>query len=111
MTASIIQPVEDVASRFEALLERARLLKNSDSVLPSLPQAEFSGKLGLPPGDTLQRIHHTAVEIAAKKLLQSTLASLTIGSSQFGQIWNLLDIVQILGDQGSISTNSCWDIG
>jgi hypothetical protein len=73
MTATIIQPVEDVTLRLEALLGRARQLKQSDSIHPPLPASEFAGDLGLPPTDVSRRAHHPSVEIAAKRLLQSQL--------------------------------------
>lgn len=73
MTATIISPLEDVASRLSLLLKRASQLKETNSIEPPLPAAEFSGDLGLPTNDTSKRNHFSAVEIASKKYLQSQL--------------------------------------
>jgi THO complex subunit 1 len=124
MTATIIQPVEDVTLRLDTLLKRARQLKQSDSIQPPLPASEFAGDLGLPPSDVSKRTHHSSVDIAAKRLLQSQLVSripnviwhhanahqttIDIDSAEFGQIWNLLDIVQILGDQDQCEPVLLW---
>jgi hypothetical protein len=80
MTAITIQPLEDVASRLQVLLKRARELKSSTSILPPLPPSEFAGAAGLPPSEASQKTHHLSVDIAAKRILQSQLVSIHLSS-------------------------------
>jgi THO complex subunit 1 len=107
--------LQDVAERLEGLLERARGLKNSLTIDPALPAAEFEGERGLPLTDVSQKSHFAAVDVATKRIFQSRLVRLIPDSSaklirkaaadihdaEFGEIWNLLDIIQILCDQGA----------
>ena len=108
--------LQDVAERLEGLLERARGLKNSITIDPALPAAEFDGDRGLPPSAVSQRAHFAAVDVATKRIFQSRIVRFTYPDSSarlihqaaadlhdaaFGDIWNLLDIIQILCDQGT----------
>ncbi|KAF2672756.1 hypothetical protein BT63DRAFT_450782 [Microthyrium microscopicum] len=93
--------VGDATQRLKALIKQARNIKNSsNSIDPPLPTGEFSGSSGLPPNEISEKTHFGAVEIAAKRLFQEQIAKLNILNNEFGDVWNLFDILQILGDQG-----------
>jgi THO complex subunit 1 len=108
--------LQDVAGRLEGMLERARGLKNSSTIDPTLPAAEFQGDRGLPPSAVSQKAHFAAVDVATKRIFQSRIvcfsfpdspaelirqAAADIHDAAFGEIWNLLDVIQILCDQGT----------
>jgi hypothetical protein len=65
--------LEDVATRLNELLERARSLKPSGSIEPPLPVAGFIGEHGLPIQGATVKLHQLAVEVAVKQALQTQL--------------------------------------
>lgn len=65
--------LQDVTEQLKALLERARGLRNSCTIDPALPAAEFEGDRGLPPSDVSQKAHFAAVDIATKRIFQSRI--------------------------------------
>jgi hypothetical protein len=69
--------VGDAASRLEALIQRARNIKqdSANSIDPPLPTSEFAGASGLPPSEISRKTHFSAVEIAAKRLFQQQVVS------------------------------------
>ena len=68
--------VDDVQTRLEDLLERAKKLKPTGSLEPALPTSSFTGSSGLPASDASGKLHNAAVEIAARRLFQSNVVCL-----------------------------------
>src|SRR5205814_2101967 len=69
---------------------------------PLLPISEYSGEKGLPSDTENKSSQHAVIEVAARQLfLQFLTNSSSVDDAEFVHMWNLLDILNILGDQGT----------
>ncbi|KAF2457952.1 THO complex subunit 1 transcription elongation factor-domain-containing protein [Lineolata rhizophorae] len=101
MTGPEVASVEAATVRLEDLLGRARRVKQSNSIEPPLPVSEFAsddGLLAATEPDS-RHAHNAVVETAARNLQYNVVAHTNIEDPAFVKVWNLLDILQILGDR------------
>lgn len=105
MTAISFPSLEDAVAKLNELLARARQIKPQTELEPPLPAADFTGEHGLPGR---QPNHNALVETAARRLFQATLCSNDVRDPAFVDVWNLLDILSICGDQGQCEASLAW---
>ncbi|TID25316.1 NAD/NADP-dependent betaine aldehyde dehydrogenase [Venturia nashicola] len=111
---------QEAATRLRSLLARARELKPVHSIDPPLPYKAFSGSSGLPsdasplpPKPTqlqvlAHQLNYQSVENAARGIFFERLSTSLIRGADFVEVWNLLDIVNICGDQGQCDPSLVW---
>ncbi|POS87369.1 hypothetical protein EPUL_000447 [Erysiphe pulchra] len=97
-----MQTVDSFGKFLQCLLRKAREIKKTDKVDPALHKSDFPGLL-----DEIKSIFHTSmstdsrkqvIEAAARNTFYNLLASTSIDNPSFVNMWNLLDILSILGD-------------
>ncbi|KHJ35405.1 putative guanylate kinase [Erysiphe necator] len=97
-----MQTVESFGKFLQGMLRKAREIKKTDRVDPALHKSDFPGLL-----DEIRSIFHTSMSVDSRKQVidavarntfYSLLASTSIDSPSFVNMWNLLDIVSILSD-------------
>lgn len=103
-SATELQSVASATAKLQALLDKGRTVKLSRTVEPPLPTAPF-----LEDVDTLhdgvgevydQTYKFGVVETAAREIFYSHISSVDIQDPAFVEVWNLLDILLLCGDQG-----------
>ncbi|QDS75728.1 hypothetical protein FKW77_008206 [Venturia effusa] len=97
MTIAETTATQEATRRLRNLLARARELKPVHTIDPPLPYAAFSGSSGLP--STSSPLSYQSVENAARGIFLERLSNSLIRGADFVEVWNLLDIVNICGDQ------------
>ena len=112
-TAADLQPVADISQRLQALLQQARSVKPESAVEPPLPTAEL-----LQHVESLhdnfnesydQAYRFATVETAAREVFYSLVSETNIEDPAFMEVWNLLDILLLCGDQGKCAPELvCW---
>ncbi|KAF2843135.1 nuclear matrix protein [Patellaria atrata CBS 101060] len=102
MAIQVMPSVGAATERIQELLRKAQTIKKSSTIDPPLPAAEFSGPNGLYLGEHVgdRSSQYAVIETAARSCLYEFVASRTIDQPSFVEVWNLLDIVQICGDNG-----------
>ncbi|KAE9983237.1 hypothetical protein EG328_010178 [Venturia inaequalis] len=112
--------MQEAAARLRSLLARARELKPAHTIDPPLPYKAFSGSSGLPSDSSplppkptqLQALAHQlnyqSVENAARGIFFERLSTSLIRGADFVEVWNLLDIVNICGDQSQCDPSLVW---
>ncbi|KAI1331310.1 THO complex subunit 1 transcription elongation factor-domain-containing protein [Xylariaceae sp. FL0255] len=95
-----VPQVSAMAEMLEHALDHARAIKPNFTIEPPLTKSHFQQLLSLPPQtkDADKTRLFATVETAARKIFSSTVASTSIASPEFVQIWNLFDILSILSD-------------
>ncbi len=102
MDVTELPSVAASVERLRKLLHRASKIKPKPDIEPPLPISEYSGEQGLPSGVENKSSQHAVIEVAARKLfLQFLTNSSSVDDAEFVHMWNLLDILNILGDQGT----------
>jgi THO complex subunit 1 len=94
--------VASSVERLRELLHRASQIKPKPDIEPPLPISEYSGEKGLPSEIDNKSSQHAVIEATARQLfLQFLTNSSSVDDAEFVHVWNLLDILNILGDQGT----------
>ena len=103
-----------IESRLRELLSKARTLKTTCSVEPSLSYRNYEqdvatfSDLNLQSRSQTHR-HHAAFETAARDILFEALNETQIQEPDFVDAWNLLDILQICAERDYCdSTLALW---
>lgn len=112
-SAAELEPVARVTARLQALLEKARAVKPEASVEPPLPTADLVGDASALHDDFEEKYDQTyrflTVETASRELFYSFITSTEINDPAFVEVWNLLDVVLLCGDQGKCTPELvCW---
>ena len=112
-SATELRPVADVTARLEALLDRAKSVKPETTVEPPLPTNEILDEVQALQDDFSdshdQTYRFSTVETAARKTFYFLISSTEIQNPAFVEVWNLLDILLICGDQGKCTPELvCW---
>ncbi|KAF9696953.1 hypothetical protein EKO04_004911 [Ascochyta lentis] len=94
-------PQASTAARLDELLRRARTVKPTTTIEPSLQVSEL-----VPDNEPLfsdingeKDILSTAVESAAKSVFYANIGLTSIDEPAFVTVWNLLDVLQYCGDR------------
>lgn len=99
------QLLSTTTSIFRDALQHARTVKPVASIEPLLSAADFEetsaslAKAQSSVNDENKAIAHLAVETAARNILLESLSASTKDKRAIGQVWNLLDFVQICADK------------
>jgi len=102
MDVTQLPSVAASVDRLRELLHRASKIKPKPDIEPPLPISEYSGEQGLPSEIENKSSQHAVIEVAARQLfLQFLTDSTSVDDAEFVHMWNLLDILNILGDQGT----------
>jgi hypothetical protein len=102
MDVTELPSVTASVERLRELLHRASKIKPKPDIEPPLPISEYSGEQGLPSEIENKSSQHAVIEVAARQLfLQFLTNSSSVDDAEFVHMWNLLDILNILGDQGT----------
>ena len=102
MDVTALPSVAASVDRLRELLNRASEIKPKPDIEPPLPVSEYSGEQGLPSETENKSSQHAVIEVAARQLfLQFLTNSSSVDDAEFVHMWNLLDILNILGDQGA----------
>lgn len=112
-SAAELRPVSRVTARLQALLEKARTVKPYASVEPPLPAGDLAGDVSALHDDFEAKYDQTyrflSVETASREIFYSLITSNDINKPAFVEVWNLLDIVLLCGDQGKCAPELvCW---
>ena len=103
-SATELQAVANVTARLQALLDRAKAVKPGTTVEPPLPTSEFLDEADALQNDLGKRddqaFKFATVETAARQIFYSLINSADIQDPAFVEVWNLLDIMLLCGDQG-----------
>ncbi|KAH9220982.1 THO complex subunit 1 transcription elongation factor-domain-containing protein [Leptodontidium sp. 2 PMI_412] len=97
-----MQMADDAGKLLQETLERALEIKKTSNVEPPLSKSDLAGLLGrfdtvFPFTASADSKKH-AVETAVREAFNNILASTTIDSPSFVNVWNLFDILSILSD-------------
>jgi THO complex subunit 1 len=107
IVVSAIPSVASVTARLQALLRQARTLKNQTTVDPPLFSEDLVPLIEAFQEDFAdvddQTFKFNVLETAARDIFYALIGSTAIDDPAFVQVWNLLDILQICGDQGICS--------
>ena len=108
-----LQPVAIATARLQVLLDKARLVKPDSTVEPPLPISPLIEDVnGLQDGfgeSYDQASRFGAVETGARELFYTLISAANIQDPAFVQVWNLLDILLLCGDQGQCTPELvCW---
>ncbi|KAH7313313.1 THO complex subunit 1 transcription elongation factor-domain-containing protein [Stachybotrys elegans] len=105
-----IAAVHDVSSLFDELLDNAASVKRLPTIEPPLNKSDFDSlsqrlstalsKLGAEDGDAAKVRRFAVIETAARDLFARLIATTPIESPDFVKMWNFLDIISILSDDG-----------
>jgi len=102
--AADLQPVQDVTSRLRELLRIASEIKPETTVDPPLPTSEILEGINALHEDfdeTYDQDYRLdTAEAAARDIFYSTVGTTSIYDPAYGEVWNLLDILLVCGDQG-----------
>ena len=112
-SAAELQPVANVTARLQALLDNARDLKAEATADPPLPTAELKDEVESLHDDFDDRhdqnYRFVTVETAARGLFYTLISSTDITNPAFVEVWNLLDVLLLCGDQGKCTPElMCW---
>lgn len=100
MAISAIAPKDALSSRIDALVRRARTVKQETSIDPPLQiSALLEDKEALVERMEPRDLRELTAESAAKSILYPILSSARISDPSFVDVWNLLDIVQGCADR------------
>lgn len=108
-----LQPVAAATAKLQVLLDKARIIKPDSTVEPPLPIAPLIEDVnGLQDGlgeSYDQASRFGAVETAARELFYALINAANIQDPAFVQVWNLLDILLLCGDQAQCTPELvCW---
>ncbi|KAI9889609.1 MAG: hypothetical protein M1814_005117 [Vezdaea aestivalis] len=87
--------VNGVRAKLDELLSHAGSIKTTTTVEPILPSIDFKGSLDEIGNGTRQ---YAAIETASREVLQNVVITTSISEPEFVKVWNLLDILSLLGD-------------
>ncbi|KAG4438123.1 hypothetical protein IFR05_006403 [Cadophora sp. M221] len=97
-----MQMADDAGKLLQETLERALEIKTTSNVEPPLGKADLAGLLvrfdTVFPSTASADSKKHAVETAVREAFSNILASTTIDSPSFVNVWNLFDILSILSD-------------
>ncbi|KXS95786.1 hypothetical protein AC578_6449 [Pseudocercospora eumusae] len=112
-SAAELEPVARVAGRVKALLQYARSTKPETTIEPPLNATDL-----IPDVQSLhndlddvydQAYRFSAVETAFREIFYFLIHSTEIHDPAFGEVWNLLDLVLLCGDEGRCDPGLvCW---
>ncbi|KAK8192603.1 hypothetical protein M8818_007773 [Zalaria obscura] len=101
--------VAAVLSKLETLLRRAREVKTATTVDPPLSPADVGHETAsLYEGvfsEESESHRFAIVETAARKIFYDAVPSISIWDPEFVRVWDLFDILAILGAQGTCDTS------
>ncbi|PBP20524.1 guanylate kinase [Diplocarpon rosae] len=102
MAGFVVQMVEDFGKLLEEMLTKALDVKPTNAVEPPLNKSDLTELFAridctFPPTASPESKKH-AIETAARESFNNLLASTTIDSPSFVNVWNLLDILSIMSD-------------
>ena len=108
-----LQPVASATAKLQALLDKARTVKPDSTVEPPLPIASLIADVnGLQDGfgeNYDQTAKFGAIETGAREIFYALISAANIQDPAFVQVWNLLDILLLCGDQGQCTPELvCW---
>lgn len=99
-----VPSVAKVARRLQLLLDKARIIKPESTLEPPLPRSKITADADALLDDLDSHYDQTyrfnTVEAAVRKKFHELLGSANIEDAAFGDVWNLLDILIICGDNG-----------
>ena len=99
-----IGPLQNVRTRLQALLRNAQDLKPRGSIVTPLPTSELLDEVNALHDDFNkdydESYRSATVEQAIREIFYSLVKVTEIGDSAFVEVWNLLDITLVCGDQG-----------
>ena len=104
MGSAKVESVESYTSAINVLLEKAHDVNPDATIEHPLTPADFDGGIenvrfiGGSVEEASSQVHYAAIETAFRNIFYEQLASSSIESASFSQVWNLLDIVSILSD-------------
>ena len=106
--------VQQVVARLQAILGLARQLRPGDGITAPLPTEELlphvaaiPDGIDVPADDVSRRFN--AVEAAAREMFYALVGRLEIGDAGFVEVWNLLDVLLLCGDEGVAAPELvCW---
>ncbi|EME77417.1 uncharacterized protein MYCFIDRAFT_42306 [Pseudocercospora fijiensis CIRAD86] len=112
-SAAELEPVARVATRVKALLQHARSTKPETTIEPPLNATHLIEDIqalhDVFDGAYDQSYRFSAVETAFREIFYSLIHSTEIHDPAFGEVWNLLDVVLICGDEGRCDPGLvCW---
>ncbi|KAL9529856.1 THO complex subunit [Sphaerulina musiva] len=112
-SAAELEPVTIITNNLKVLLDRARQEKPETSVEPALSTSSFSKDVAsLHEGIDErydQNYRFAAAEAAIREIFYAFIHSTDINDPAFADVWNLLDIVLMCGDQGKCTPELvCW---
>ncbi|XMA12352.1 hypothetical protein WAI453_005143 [Rhynchosporium graminicola] len=97
-----IRMADDAGKLLQETLQKALEIKTTSNVEPPLSKADLAGLLGrfdtIFPATVSADSKKHAVETAVREAFSDILASTTIDSPSFVNVWNLFDILSILSD-------------
>ncbi|CAL3965873.1 hypothetical protein PZA11_002707 [Diplocarpon coronariae] len=97
-----VQMVEDFGKLLQEMLAKALIVKPTSTVEPPLNKSDLAELFAMvdstfPAATSPESMKH-AIETAARESFNNLLASTTIESPSFVNVWNLLDILSIMSD-------------
>ncbi|KAF1813074.1 hypothetical protein P152DRAFT_473590 [Eremomyces bilateralis CBS 781.70] len=106
MAVPVLLTVDQAVEKTEHLLDRARTIKGTGGIEPRLPSSEFKRAFGLNPSATqdTKNAQYAVISIAARRVFYKIIASTHIDSPKFVDMWNLLDILLVCGDDEQCET-------
>ncbi|KAI1213115.1 THO complex subunit 1 transcription elongation factor-domain-containing protein [Annulohypoxylon truncatum] len=97
-----VPQVDAFTALLKNTLDHAQSIKPSASIEPPLTQVDFESQLAQVPTifeSEKEKAHQNAViEIATRNIFSSLVATTTIDSPEFVQVWNLFDFLSVLSD-------------
>jgi len=103
-SAAEVPSVAKIARRLRTLLATAKIVKPERTLEPPLPRSEITADADALLDDLDcqydQTYRFNAAEAAVRQIFHELLESASIEDAAFGDVWNLLDILIICGDNG-----------
>ncbi|KAI1460587.1 THO complex subunit 1 transcription elongation factor-domain-containing protein [Annulohypoxylon moriforme] len=97
-----IPQVDAFAALLKDTLNHAQSIKSSESIEPPLTQADFDSQLAQVPtifaSEKEKARQNAVIEIATRNMFSSLVATTSIDSPEFVQVWNLFDFLSVLSD-------------
>ncbi|KAI1096578.1 THO complex subunit 1 transcription elongation factor-domain-containing protein [Rostrohypoxylon terebratum] len=97
-----VPQVDAFAALLRDTLNHARSIKPTESIEPPLTQADFDSQLAQIPtiftSEKEKTRQNAVIEIATRNMFSSLVATTSIDSPEFVQVWNLFDFLSVLSD-------------
>ncbi|KAI1450673.1 THO complex subunit 1 transcription elongation factor-domain-containing protein [Annulohypoxylon stygium] len=97
-----VPQVDAFAALLKDTLNHAQSIKPSESIEPPLTQADFESQLAQIPtiftSEKEKTRQNAVIEIATRNMFSSLVATTSIDSPEFVQVWNLFDFLSVLSD-------------